>query len=583
MGAYLYFKTESNAKKVSNYLLEESKLNKLLMDLEEQHIYIYCNEDIEWARNERPDMIDEMIRICNTGNIKTSGGISETTEQKGYDYEDIAEIWTSIFEELNEKFKMKYYARSCSLSLTSSYFTIDQMKRITKNGTLLGGKNSSKDYVVKAYNELYNALKEEETKDDLIDTSSIKINDEVMIDGSWKKVILNNDVLKVQMGDLPWENENLEDMAHLIQEHRKYVDKIRYEGATCDVETFIKDGSTLIYLELSGQEYMVKSITSVLMQGRTRQNDHSVDATCLGFFDINKAGNKRKMSSLDDGIAHAILFHSPSIMDTNFSVLVGETQDEILKSFSVWMEKSQPLPFPRELTNKIYSKLESRDKIIVLNSKNIEAVKIDLSILEDEYHDLQEIILEVCKENKLIDSNAKPIKQQAPLPKSNYLTVGQVQKIYDTLNSMPKTYELEDVKIKPVGLKLFGPNFTYYIVEADKGCEEDEFQNEHTQCFGYVVNESDSNCSEWGYINTPEILGSTTAQGFGFEQDLHFDDMFIKQNGDLIHKDKLRNKFICSKCSSKQVEIHETIDETHYCSCTDCGHMFNKKQIKEVA
>ena len=539
MGANLFFKTNSNPDKVANYLLEESQLNKKLIELDEQNIYISCQADIDWAKKERPDMVDIVERQYRTGDIKTSGQSgSSTFLQAGYDPEvDLPEMWVMIFEELNERFEMKYYARSCSL--TTDYFTVEQMKRITNKGELLSGKSSPKDYVVEKYNELYALLSEPEQE--RFDISNINYNDMVLVNDKWLKVQQSSfdNTLKVQTGLNTWDMELIEDLTLQITAHKKFIPKMGYYGAVADVEAYIKDGTTLVYLELAGQEGKVKAITSVLMQGRIEMNKQKVYSDTLGHFSINSAGNRRKLASLEDGMVHTILYHSPSITDTNFSILIGRDKNELLTSFSTWLEKSQPLPYPKELTNKIYEKLQVRDKLIDLTTLNIEAVKVDLSILEDEYNDLQEIILEVCKENGIISQNAKPMRLDAPLPKSNYLHKNQVQKIYDTLKSMPKTYELEDVDIKPIGLKLFGPNFTYYVTEADKGCEDDEFLNEHTQCFGYIKNESDPTCSEWGYINIPAILETSVGIG-GYEQDLYFDDMYINQSGEIINKDEIK-------------------------------------------
>jgi len=502
MGANLFFKTDSNPDKVANYLLEESQLNKKLIEWDMQNIYINCNADIEWAKKERPDMVDMFNKQYGTGDIKTSG-VSASTEfsEAGYDPEvDLPEMWVTIFEELNKRFEMKYYARSCSL--TTDYFTLEQMKRITNNGELLSGKSSPKDYVVEKFNELYALLSEPEQE--VFDISNINYNDTVLVNEKWLKVQQSSfdNTLKVQTGLNKWDTELIEDLTLQITAYKKFIPKMGYYGAVADVEAYIKDGTTLVYLELAGQEGKVKAITSVLMQGKIEMNKQKVYSDTLGHFSINSAGNRRKLASLEDGMVHTILYHSPSITDTNFSILIGRDVDELLTSFSTWLEKSQPLPYPKELTNKIYEKLQVRDKLIDLTTLNIEAVKVDLTILEDEYNDLQEIILEVCKENGIISQNAKPMRLDAPLPKSNYLHKNQVQKIYDTLNSMPKTRELEDQDIKPIGLKLFGPSFTYYITEADIGCEDDEFLNEHTQCFGYVKNESDPACSEWGYSAT---------------------------------------------------------------------------------
>jgi hypothetical protein len=158
------------------------------------------------------------------------------------------------------------------------------------------------------------------------------------------------------------------------------------------------------------------------------------------------------------------------------------------------------------------------------------------------------MILEVCKENSLISPDAVPLKSKAPLPKSPYLTEVQVKRIFDTLDKMPKTYELDGVDIKPVGLKLFGPNFNLYVVEADKGSYEDEFESMHTQCFGYVENLSAPECSEWGYINIPYYLevgvkvpaiGTKGGIVVGFEQDLYFEDRYITQSGKILTKEEM--------------------------------------------
>jgi len=313
MGAYLTFKTNSNADKVTNYLIEESENNKKLIELDSNNIYINCNADIDWAKEEREDLVDMMIRQYGTGELKTSG----FREIEDYTYEEIAEMWTSIFEELNKRFKMKYYARSCSL--TTDYFTVEQMKRITNNGELLSGKSSSKDYVVEKYNELYELLKEPEPQ--LFDISNIKENDRVLVNGKWLKVqessFSNN--FRVQTGLNRWDMKNIEDIRDIIQDVEKYIPKIVYDGATVDIERYVVDNGTLVFLEVIGQEYMIKSISSVLMQGRITMNKHTVFSDKIGYFSINKAGNKRDMKACKDGIAHAIVRHAPSIESNDFN------------------------------------------------------------------------------------------------------------------------------------------------------------------------------------------------------------------------------------------------------------------------
>lgn len=390
----------------------------------------------------------------------------------------------------------------------------------------------------------------------IFDLSKIKENDEVLVEGTWRKVNKSplNQELRIQYGKNRWDKINIQEVK--IEGHKKYVPHIRYGGAVCDVESFIiNDSGQLVFLELTGAAEMVKSVTSVLMQGRMKMNDHTVDAD-FGFFQIYKAGNKRKIVNLEEGLAHSIVYHAPSISEVNFNIIMGTDKDNLLNSFAIWMEASQPLPYPQKLTAQIFEKLKSRDKLKQLKTFNMEAIEVDLSIFEDDFNDLTEIILEVCKEHGLIAENAKPIqiKKQFPLPKSNYLRPDQVQKIYDTLNKMPKTYQLENEKIKPIGLKLFSPNMTLYVVEADKGDEEDEYENMHTQCYGYIKNESDPQMSEWGYINIPYYLkmdipvGVNAASGrigsikVGFEQDLHFENMYINQKGQVGTLEELQQK-----------------------------------------
>lgn len=571
MGAYLYYKTKSNPDEVNDYL-ETNELQKKLSELDEQGIFVVDGNHLEWVKENRPDLLDWEAQKFGTGDLKTSGGISFKADEAGYDEEDLLEMWTQIFEELNKRFEMKYYAHSCAFSEDGNYFSIEQMKRITQDGKLLSGKTSSSEHVVELYNKYYALLSQPIAE--TFDMSVVEEKDEIKVDGAWYTVKDNWKGLCIQRGYNTIPIKDIEE----IQDFKKYVPKIRYNGAVADMEAYILDNGTLLYVECIGQESMVKSVTSVLMQGRMQMNNHTVDAS-FGYFSINKAGNRRKIVSLEDGVAHAILYHSPSIQDTNFSVLIGRDKDEIMASFSTWMEKSQPLPYPKELTSQIFASLQSKEKLIELTAFNIEAVKIDLSILEDEYHDLQEIILEVCRANSLIDPNAKPMKQKAPLPKSPILTEKQVELIYETLSKMPKTYETEDMAIKPIGLKLFTSGMTWYVVEADKGSEDDELTGLHPQAFGYVKNEADEWCSEWGYINIEEIVS------VGAEMDLHFENMYIKGKtiGTMDEITRLQNTPSCPNCGKKKgVELSETVDGFHWFVCTDCGFDF-KIEEKKVA
>lgn len=540
MGAYLYFRTESNVDEVVKYLFEENQLNMKLREFEEQCIWMVDNKHLDWVKKERKNMLEWETAKFGKGDIKTSTYQSEKFEKAGYSYEDLTEMWTMIFEELNKRFEMKYFANSCALNPDSAYFTLEQIKRITDNGKLISGKTAKSASTRALYAKYKDIFSESEKKE--FDISILKKDDKVLIDGIWYRLKYdNNEELRTEWNPrgLPHSLESVEDLASLIEDYEKYIPKIRYDGAIADVEAYIIDDQALVYLETIGTENMVKAITSVLMQGRMKMNDHTIEAS-FGYFAINKAGNKRKMISLNDGLVHSILYHSPSIIDANFSVLVGRNDKDLENQFYIWMENTNFLPYPKHLIREIYKEIENQNLLKDLVSYGVKAIKIDSSLLEDEALILQNIIINVCKTNGLIDKNAKLLKQKAPLPESKYLTEKQVQKIMDTLDCMPKTYELEDIDIKPIGLKLFSPNFTLYITEADKGSKYDEFESMHTRCLGYVKNESDDLCSEWGYIDVPNYLKLVYPNGGGFEQDLYFEDMYIDSDGNIGSLEELK-------------------------------------------
>ena len=527
MGAYLYFRTEKKLANEASEFLLENETNKLLKD---EGIFFITNKDVSWARANNPANVAYFKSKLGTGDIKVSGVDSRTNMS----FEKVLEMQTSVFEELNKRFKMSYYADSCAFSEDEHYFSLSQMKRITDNGKLLSGKTAKSERARELYKKYFKLFSEPK-----FDISLVKEKDYLIMDDGEKYKVVKNSLEKLTLTGnkvkMKYYTKKLEEITSNIKEHIKYVPKARYDGAICDIESYVLDNGQLVFLELTGTENMVKAITSILMQGNTRMNDKNIEIPDMGYFYVARAGNRRKMTSLNDGLAHAIVYHSPSIVDADFSILIGRDNEELKTSFHSWLEQSQPLPYPQHLQNEIYESLENLEKLEEIKTFGVEAVKVKLSIneSEDEFDGLDDVIIDVCKKAELISEDATPIKPHAPLPKSQYLTVDQVERIWDTLNSMPKTYELEDMDIKPIGLKLFSPNFTLYITEADLGNKDDEFSNMHTQCYGYIVNESDPQCSEWGYINVPTYLELVYPNGGGFEQDLFFEDMYIDSRGNI--------------------------------------------------
>lgn len=313
----------------------------------------------------------------------------------------------------------------------------------------------------------------------------------------------------------------------------KYQAKMTYMGAEAIVLACVKDEDKIVYLELLGHEDMVKSITSVIMQGRTKMNDHFLSYS-EGYFDVHRGGTRRLMAQLENGYIHVICFHSPSVMDTNFSCLIGETEDDMLKTFEAWLVHTNPLPYPPELTEVLFEKLLSKGKVNELSTfGSISGFKMDAHLGDNEYEALQEIILEAAIEHGITNRYVAPaqpkVRQRAPYPNSPMLYPHQVKAIYDKIETLPKTYELDDVWPKPCSVKLFGGSFTVYVVERDAGSDDDEFFGMQTQAFGYFFNESYQE-GEWGYLNVDELLEA------GLEMDLYFGEQFLDIDGNIVEK-----------------------------------------------
>lgn len=156
MGAYLYFKL-SNPKQADEYnkFISETEEGKRLI-LAEHLISVYDNSDVEWAKENRPDMIRFFIEQIGKGDFKASGIFEEEVEKAGCEnLDEFFELTTVLFVKAQTKFKMWFASRSCAFNLDETYFSIDQMKRITQNGKRL--KYSSSD--PEKYEKLLELLK----------------------------------------------------------------------------------------------------------------------------------------------------------------------------------------------------------------------------------------------------------------------------------------------------------------------------------------------------------------------------------------------------------------------------------------
>lgn len=96
---------------------------------------------------------DEIDRAIELKKLKETGcGCPDYQEigegqfkASGVDCEDIETVFklvTDLFKKLHEQFNIKVYSGSCALS--GDYFTPEQIKTITKNGTVLSGNKKKK-------------------------------------------------------------------------------------------------------------------------------------------------------------------------------------------------------------------------------------------------------------------------------------------------------------------------------------------------------------------------------------------------------------------------------------------------------
>lgn len=137
MGAYLMYKLvdPKEAIKANNFL----ELQQEQQELKKSHRSL-------WFWDSR-DRLIELKKLKETGcgcpDYKKIGEGDFKASGMGCDESEIAfELVTKLFEKLHPNFKLKIYSGSCALS--GDYFTLEQMRRITKNGELLSGDRKEK-------------------------------------------------------------------------------------------------------------------------------------------------------------------------------------------------------------------------------------------------------------------------------------------------------------------------------------------------------------------------------------------------------------------------------------------------------
>ncbi len=371
--------------------------------------------------------------------------------------------------------------------------------------------------------------------------------DKVLVEGTWRQVAqYNNKTLAFRDPNKYWVQIK-EDTIEMIEEVEKYSPKIYFEGSAAYINSYALDGSgNCYYMDLVGQEQHVRSITAMIMQGMIKTKNSSIYCDEIDFFRIIQAGNKRVIQSLGDGIAHSILYNKNSIVAQEHNMLIGNTEEKIYKRFLKWLRVSMKFPVYNKYNEVLFQRLKDSNLIFKTISYNIISYEISKQLMENDCAKFKETVIEILKDNNEIDLEQSI---QVPIifdyPNSKYLTPKQVEDIYEKLKTLPEPYSTDGQKIKPVGIKLFGPSMTYYVVESNKG---DEWYQPFERCFGYVENLSAPDCSEWGYFSIPEILKASIpirimgqSQGFnvGYEMDLFFNDKFIDRNGNILNKEDL--------------------------------------------
>lgn len=138
MGAHLFYMLGNRKKaKEFNEIMGKTDIGKRLI---KAHSFCGVNDeiDIEIAKKQYPTLVEYYTEHIGMGDFKASGISSEEIEAANCStLEEYFDIITEFFVIAQTKFKMWFAARSCAFNIYETYFSIDQMKRITQNGKRL--------------------------------------------------------------------------------------------------------------------------------------------------------------------------------------------------------------------------------------------------------------------------------------------------------------------------------------------------------------------------------------------------------------------------------------------------------------
>lgn len=142
MGADLYFMLadKTQADKFNNFI-EESEQGKRL-NLAERNIWVVDNSDIDWTKsdncNSKAYFQNYYKENFGRGVWKASGCSFEELEKMGFKtFKEYFACVAELFAEAQKHFEIYFYAGSCAFTLSETYFSIEDMQKMTLYGKYL--------------------------------------------------------------------------------------------------------------------------------------------------------------------------------------------------------------------------------------------------------------------------------------------------------------------------------------------------------------------------------------------------------------------------------------------------------------
>jgi hypothetical protein len=348
---------------------------------------------------------------------------------------------------------------------------------------------------------------------------------------------------------------------------------IRFRSHNARVLEAIYADGLLVYLSIVGQEDGIKAITALLMQGLSKQGDNWIAFDGRLGIDVHKSGNRRLIEPIGEGHAHCILFHDSVLPNNGMRVLLSNNEEEAFARFQQFLESSCPLPrlvslaANDRLEREIFASLKNMRAIYQADTRVGDriAYAIDTEALfKDDYWLLRTEMIAALKRfysetdscgvitrRQMIDgleqmkrqeAEAKRKQEEAEAKQRQSLAIEAAKakanaakpRFYrEYLKDAPKLKSTGSQPFAKVIAKWFSPSMTWYATEYDP--------NEGL-LFGYVVNEADAFCSEWGYFSIQELeqwaIGRKGTLRHYVDRDLYLEDCWLDIKGELFYSER---------------------------------------------